>query len=176
MNLAKEERVKALEVALNNESRERDFYLKHAARTTNPLGRVMFETLANDEAEHYQRILKLHAMLKEKGKWPDTIPLTVKGTEIRSILVKTVASAEGMAAADRDDVEAIKIAVDFEANGVSFYEKLKENAGEPPEKAFYGLLASIEREHFLSLQDAFEYFQDPADWYRTKEKPHLDGG
>ncbi len=60
MNAAQAERIKALEVALNNESRERDFYLKHSARTTNPLGRLMFGTLANDESEHYQRILTLH--------------------------------------------------------------------------------------------------------------------
>jgi hypothetical protein len=38
------------------------------------------------------------------------------------------------------------------------------------------MLASIEREHFLSLQEALEYFQDPAGWYLTKEKPHIDGG
>jgi rubrerythrin len=176
MNAAQAERIKALEVALNNESRERDFYMKHSARTTNPLGRLMFGTLANDESEHYQRILTLHDKLKEEGKWPDTIPLTVKGTEIRSILLKTIASVEALPAESRDDVDAIKIAVDFEANGVSFYEKLGENVDEPLEKAFYGMLASIEREHFLSLQDALEYFQDPAGWYLTREKPHLDGG
>ena len=176
MNAAKTERIKALEVALNNESRERDFYLKHSVRTTSPLGRSMFQTLANDEAEHYQRILALHESLTKEGKWPDTIPLMVKGTEVRSILRNKLDSVDSLPAADRDDVEAIKIAVDFEANGVSFYEKLRENADEPLEKEFYGMLASIEREHFLSLQDALEYFQDSAGWYRTKEKPHLDGG
>ena len=31
-----QERIKALEVALNNESQERAFYLKHARRTKNP--------------------------------------------------------------------------------------------------------------------------------------------
>jgi rubrerythrin len=100
----------------------------------------------------------------------------VKGTEIRSILRKTLESVENEPQEDRDDVEAIKIAVDFESKGVAFYEKLRKNADEPQEKEFYGMLASIEREHFLSLQDAFEYFQDPAGWYRTKEKPHVDGG
>jgi rubrerythrin len=176
MHLAKAERIKALEVALNNESRERDFYLKHAVRTTNPLGRLMFQTLAHDESEHYQRILTLHERLQQEGKWPDTIPLTVKGTEIRSILRKTLESVEALPAENRDDVEAIKIAVDFESKGVEFYEQLRKKADEPQEKAFYGMLASIEREHFLSLQDAFEYFQDPAGWYRIKEKPHVDGG
>jgi rubrerythrin len=176
MNPAKAERIRALEVALNNESRERDFYLQHAVRTTNPLGKLMFQTLANEESEHYQRILQLHETLKEEGKWPDTIPLAVKGTEIRSILRKMLASVEALPAANRDDVDAIEIAVDFEAKGASFYEKLRENADELLEKEFFGMLASIEREHFLSLQDAFEYFQDPGGWYLTKEKPHIDGG
>ena len=176
MNLATEERIKALEVALNNESREMDFYLKHKQRTTNALGKLMFGTLASDESEHYQRILKLHEKLKDEGKWPDTIPLKVKGTEIKSVLRKMIDSVETLPAKDRDDVEAMKIAVDFEASGVSFYEKLRENVDDPLEKEFYGMLASIEREHFLSLQDAYEYFQDPGGWYLTKEKPHIDGG
>ncbi len=176
MDPAKAERIKALEVALTNELRERDFYLKHAVRTTNPLGRLMFETLANDESEHYQRILKLHKTLQEEGKWPDTIPLTVKETEVRSILRKMLESVENLPAEDRDDVEAIKIAVDFESKGVQFYEKLRENVDDPREKTFFGMLASIEREHFLSLQGVFEFFQDPAAWYRLKEKPHVDGG
>jgi rubrerythrin len=174
MNPATAERIKALEVALTNETRERDFYLKHAARTTNPLGRLMFQTLAHDESEHYQRILTLHKTLQAEGRWPDTIPLTVKGTEIRSILRKTLESVEKVPSENRDDVEAINIAVDFESRGVSFYKKLQDAVDEPLEKAFYGMLASIEREHFLSLQDAFEYFQDPAGWYRIKEKPHVD--
>jgi len=35
-------RLNALEVALNNETREREFYLKNAERTKNALGKRMF--------------------------------------------------------------------------------------------------------------------------------------
>ena len=76
-----EKRIKALEVALNNEARERDFYLKHKERTNNPIGKLMFGTIANDESEHYQRILKLHVKLKEEGKWPDTGPTPLPAEE-----------------------------------------------------------------------------------------------
>ena len=48
------ERIKALEIALNNESNERDFYLRHAERSTDPMGKKMFETLAKDEEERSQ--------------------------------------------------------------------------------------------------------------------------
>ena len=171
-----EERIKSLEVALNNEEGERNFYLKHQERTNNPVGRLMFGTLANDESEHYQRILKLHDKLKKEGKWPDTIPLQVNGTEVKSVLQKVIKSVDNQPETNKDDIEAIQIAVEFEGKGVELYENLANSVDDPLEKEFYGMLASIEREHFLSLQDTLEYFQDPEGWYQTKEKPHLDGG
>ena len=171
-----EERIKSLEVALNNEDKERKFYLKHKERTTNPVGKLMFGTLAIDESEHHQRILKLHEKLTEEGKWPDTIPLEVNGTQVDTVLEKVIDSVEKQPEADNDDIEAVKIAVDFEAKGVQFYENLRDSVDDPLEKEFYGMLASIEREHLLSLQDTLEYFKDPEGWHLTKERPHLDGG
>ena len=57
MSSSTEKRIKALEVALNNESRERDFYLKHAERTSNSFGKLMFQSIAKDQDEPYQMIL-----------------------------------------------------------------------------------------------------------------------
>ena len=37
-----QERLNALDVALNNEMREREFYLNNAKRTKNEVGRAMF--------------------------------------------------------------------------------------------------------------------------------------
>lgn len=176
MSSTTEERIKALEVALNNEAREKAFYLKHAKRTSNPFGRLMFESIAKDEDEHYQRLEELHGNLKEKGKWPETIPLKVKGTDMKSILKKAVESVDTSAKADTDDLEAVKIAIDFETKGEQFYRNLRDSVDDPTEKEFYSILAAMEREHRLSLEDTLEYFQDPEGWYRMKEKHHLDGG
>lgn len=175
MNAKTEERIKALEIALNNESKERDFYLKHKERTTNNLGKLMFASIAADESEHYQRILELHKRLKEEGKWPETIPLKVKGTEVKAILQKMVDEVDTSSKADLDDMEAVRIAVDFETKGELFYKKLAREVENPVEKGFYEFLSSIEREHRLSLADTYEYFQDPAGWYRIKERHHIDG-
>jgi len=175
MNNATEERIQALEIALNNEARERDFYLKHSRKTSNPLGKSMFESIANDEHEHYQRILTLHAKLKETGTWPESIPLIVKGTNVKSTLEKVLNDVDALPQADDDDVEAVKIAIDFEQKGVAFYEKLRSSVDNPQEKSFYATLVAMEREHLLSLQDTYEFFRDPEGWYRYKERQHLDG-
>jgi rubrerythrin len=175
MSSKTEERIKALEVALNNESRERDFYLKHKERTINPFGKLMFATIASDEEEHYRRILELHKRLAKEGKWPEMIPLKVKGTEVKAVLNNLVDSVDTSSKADMNDMEAVKIAIDFETKGEIFYSDLGKSVEDPVEKKFYELLSSIEREHRLSLEDTYEYFKDPEGWYRIKERHHIDG-
>ena len=170
-----EERIKSLETALDNELWERNFYLKHSERTSHPLGKSMFKTIAEDESEHYQRILELHRKLTEAGKWPEDLPLTVKKTPVRSVLKKVVDAVGTAAQADSDDVAAVKIAIDFETKGEKFYQALHDAAEDSREKAFFGMLAGLEREHRLSLEDTLEYFEDPEGWFLMKEKHHLDG-
>ena len=60
--------------------------------------------------------------------------------------------------------------------GEKFYSDLRDSVDDPVEKEFYRVLASMEREHRLSLEDTYEYFKDPEGWYRMKEGHHLDGG
>jgi rubrerythrin len=170
-----QERIQTLEVALTNEKREKEFYLKNAERTTNSLGKLMFASIAGDEDEHYRRILALHKKLREEEKWPETIPLEVKGTEVKDVLKKFVDSVNTSSKADLNDMEAVKIAIDFETKGEKFYSDLAKNVANPVEKKFYEFLASIEGEHRLSLVDTMEYFQDPAGWFRIKERHHIDG-
>ena len=170
-----EDRIKALEIALNNESKERDFYLQHSQRTQNSIGKMMFASIAADEDEHYKRILDLHKKLISDKKWPETIPIKVKGTEVKAVFNKMGEWIEKSAKADADDLEAVKIAIDFETKGELFYKKMAKEVDNPMEKNFYGFLAGIEGEHRLSLEDTYEYFKDPAGWLRLKERHHIDG-
>ena len=88
MSSQTEERIKALEIALNNESQARDFYLQHSQRTQNSIGKMMFASIAADEDEHYNRILDLRKKLISDKKWPETIPIKVKGTEVKAVFNK----------------------------------------------------------------------------------------
>jgi len=120
--------------------------------------------------------LELHKKLQDEGRWPETIPLKVKGVDMKSVLKKVLDSIDTSAKADTDDMEAVKIAIDFETKGEKFYSDLRDSVDDPVEKEFYRVLASMEREHRLSLEDTYDYFKDPEGWYRMKEKHHLDGG
>lgn len=168
-------RLNALEVALANEMKEHEFYLKNAERTDNPAGKAMFAQIAQEELEHYQRLKQLNESWSKKQKWPETVPLKVKETNVSAILKDMVKKASQMPKGDADDLKAIGTAIEFEANGAIFYAKLRDDCTDPREKAFFNLLADIEHEHYVSLKDAEELMTDPVSWYRNREKTGLDG-
>jgi rubrerythrin len=170
------ERLNALDVALNNEMKEREFYLKNAERTKNPVGKAMFQQIADEELEHYQRLKELHEKWKAGDKWPETVPLKVKQTVIKDVLKGVLKKVDQHAESDDDDLQAVRTAIDFEAKGVSYYTKLRDEVTDPREKAFFDLLAGIENEHYVSLKDTEEYLSDPASWYAKAEHHGLDGG
>lgn len=170
-----EKRLDALHVALNNEMREHEFYQKNADRTGNAVGKAMFQQIAAEELEHYERLKEIHANWVKGRKWPETVPLKVKETAIQSVLKAAIKGAPKTAKGDADDLQAIRTAIDFEARGASHYAKLRDEVVDPREKAFFNLLADIEHEHFVSLKETEEFLIDPASWYREKEKSGLDG-
>ena len=173
--IKEKDRLNALEVALNNEKREREFYLKHAKRTKNALGKRMFEQIGDDELEHYARLKQLHQKWAKQEKWPETVPLMVRDTIVKDILLEFVKRVDETAKGNSDDLEAVRTALDFEAKGAKFYAELRDSVSNPKEKQFFDLLSKMENEHYVSLKDTEEYFIDPASWYRKAEHHTLDG-
>ena len=157
-----EPRLNALEVALKNEMNEHHFYKKNAERTKNALGKAMFEQIAGEELEHYERLKQLAENWRQAKAWPETVPLKVKDTA-------------GKAAGDADDLAAVRTAIEFEAKGAAFYADLSDKSTQAKEKAFFSLMATIEHEHFASLKDTEEFFVDPGAWFQRTEKTLLDG-
>jgi len=172
-----EERLNALEIALNNEMNEHKFYVANAERTANPVGRAMFTQIAGEELEHYERLKQISASWKQDKKWPDTVPLKVRDTAVKAIFFTAVKATGGKpdAAGNQDDLQAIRTAIDFEAKGAAFYARLRDQSTDPKEKAFFGLLSTIEHEHFASLKDTEEFFIHPAAWFQKAERSGLDG-
>lgn len=170
-----DKRMSALEFALENELKERDFYLSNARRTKNLAGKNMFKQIADEEKEHYEMLKKLHDKWEKQKKWPATVPLKVKKSLTRNILRALSGKRAARIEGNDDDLKAIRTAIDFEARGVALYTKLEKQSTEPKEKAFFNLLASVEREHLLSLRDTEQFLTDPASWYQNTEKTLLDG-
>ena len=168
-------RMNALKFALENEQKEREFYLANARRTKNLAGKNMFKQIADEEKEHYEILKKLHDKWEEKKSWPETVPLKVKKSLAGSILISMAGKKSARFKGNEDDLKAVRTAIDFEARGMALYTKLGEESTDLREKEFFNLIASVERQHFLSLCDTELFLIDPATWYQNMEKPMLDG-
>ena len=169
------DRLNALEIALNNEMKEREFYLKHSERTSNPVGKAMFLQIADEELEHHERLKQLHGKWEKEEKWPESVPLEVAGSNLKTTMQKVTDASQNLEPGDADDLEAVRTAIAFEAEGVKFYEKLRDRSQDEREKAFFALLATIENEHLQSLLETEAFFLDPAQWYQQNEHGGLDG-
>jgi rubrerythrin len=169
------QRLDALQVALNNEMKEHEFYLKNAERTKNPVGRAMFKQIGGEELEHYERLKQLHTSWEKEKKWPETVPLKVKETSVKNVLKDAAQKAPKSAKGDADDLKAIRVAIEFEGKGAEYYARLRDEVSDPKEKAFFNLLANIEHEHYVSLKETEEFLNDPVSWFRKTEHTHVDG-
>ena len=168
-------RINALKFALENEQKEREFYLANARRTRNLAGKNMFKQIADEEKEHYEILKKLHEKWKEKKKWPETVPLKVKKSLAGNILKSMSGKKSARFTGNEDDLKAVRTAIDFEARGMTLYTKLGEGSTDPKEKEFFNLIAGVERQHFLSLRETELFLTDPASWFQNAEKASLDG-
>lgn len=166
--------VQSIEIALENEMRERDFYLQHAARTANAVGKQMFTRIAADEEEHYLRLKQVHEELARRGTWPERVPGVIKGTDVRLALALIKQAIGKAQAADADDRQAVQTAISFEEKAHQFYARLRDAADTAAAKKFFDLMAGMEREHLLSLKETLLFFEDPATWYEEHEKPHFE--
>ena len=173
--MEQKDRLNALEVALNNEMKERAFYLKHAQRTKNPIGKTMFQQIGDEELEHYERLKQLQQRWEKNEKWPETVPLQVEETLVRDVLKDLIKQVDQIPEENADDLGAVRTAIEFEAKGVKYYAELRDGVSDPREKAFFDLLSRFENEHYLSLKDTEEYFIDAASWYRKLEHHTFDG-
>lgn len=170
------DRMASIDLAIKNEQAEMEFYLEHAKHAANPIARVLFHTLAQDEREHMTRIRVLHEKLITDGSWPADVPIEVAGTNIQRVLAEATRVSRVTNIHEADDIEALKHGAEFEARGAKFYADLAAACDNPQEQKFFKFLSGIEREHLLSIKDSIFYLEDPEGWLESHERQGLDGG
>ena len=99
-----DERISALEIALNNEMKEHEFYLKQAERSANPVGKAMFLQIAKEELEHHERLKQLHAKWEKEELWPESVPLEVAGSNLKTTLQNVIDESKSQQPGDAESM------------------------------------------------------------------------
>ncbi len=165
----------AVDQALGHEKAEMNFYLIEALRAHNPMTRSIFDSLSKDEAEHMTRMMVLRDRLQDQGEWPDDVSVPISDANINAVFAQWFKQGKTRMPSNTTDIQALKKAVDFKAQGAKFYLRLSEASENPMENSFFRLMAGIERSYQLSLTDSLSYLEDPDEWMMQHERRVLDG-
>jgi rubrerythrin len=76
----------------------------------------------------------------------------------------------------KDDLEAFKIAMQMEKEGVEFYSKAASDAKTEKEKALFGRLVKEEEEHYNIYANTYFFLSDTGSWFMWEEHSIVDGG
>lgn len=159
----------ALTTGIRTEIDGLEMYQRAADRSTNPLGKALFESLVADERNHLKA---LEVRAGEDWRKADDTPRD----RIRTVFQEATKNIKERLAADPDDVEAIKVALEFEKKGYQSYKDSAAKVTDPKGKALLEWLAGEENEHFRILQDLLEYLEKSYSWFVANDGPILDGG
>jgi rubrerythrin len=165
------DRLSSIEVAIENEVRERELYLKKALRSSNPVCRATFETLADEELNHIESLKELHKALRREGRWPDNLNLTVRTSRVNEVVSNFINKYREVFENDPETLQTSRAAIEIEDKSTKFYLNIRDRVEDLKEKDFFQDLANVELEHCRALKSTEQHLIDPEVWLRLREEP-----
>ncbi len=160
----------AIEIAVRMETDAIKFYSEAAKKTKYPAGKKMLETIVLDEKRHLQIVSQILKGLDVHME--DVHPIKNIKTVFEQMKDEMMQRVE----ATSDELEAFKIAMRMEKEGIEFYRKLKNEAQTGKEKELFQKLIKEEEQHYEIFSNTFSFLQDTGNWFMWEEHSIVDGG
>lgn len=159
----------AIETALKMEREAVEFYRKCAERTSNPVGKKMFLSIAEDEQYHVACAVQ---MKKEQKFVPArTTPLE----DLKQVFEQNRQEMLSKIPSTADEIEALRIGMRMEEEAIAFYRQAAVQASTPGEKSFFDCLIRDEEEHFRIFQNTVAFLDDTGNWFMWEEQGIVEG-
>jgi rubrerythrin len=146
----------ALERAIKFESDGRDFYLRTAEAVTDPVAKMLFLSLAEDEKDHIRRVREIYEELKLKPGWPSVASMVARQAGVLDVFERESAKYDRAGKSDVDAVEALEKAAEMEQKGLAFYRERGSEASCDAEAKFYQNLVEEEVKHLEAIKLAIK--------------------
>jgi rubrerythrin len=159
----------ALEVAMKMETDAIAFYTEAAGKTKYPAGKKMFQTITEDEKRHLQMIGQIVKGMNITHQ--DVSPMK----NVKTVFETLKDEMMGRVAATNDELEAFKIAMQMEKEGVEFYRKTLAGAKKDKEKALLQQLIQEEEQHYAIFFNTHEFLADTGNWFMWEERGIVEG-
>ncbi len=160
----------AITLALDFERKVRDHYFRFAKAIQDPQGRRVFEMLGSEEQGHVDYLEFCQAEWLKSGRAPNVPIKSVlpKGKKWIAEAQKKLLGRPGKRTAEANEVEALKMALQYEKDADGFYRKF---VAELPEddRAMFTRFIEIEDGHLELVQAQLDSVQGSGFWFDTME-------
>lgn len=160
----------AIGVALEFERKVRDHYYREGKVIQDAAGRRAFETLATEEQGHVDYLERCLSEWLKTGKVGDVPMKSVlpRGQQWIAEARKKLEGRPGKRVAAANEVDALKIAVQYEKDADAFYRKLVSGLAEK-ERALFSKFIDIEDGHLDLVQAQLDSVLGSGFWFDVME-------
>ena len=159
----------AIEIAKKMETDAIRFYTEAAGKTSHPAGKKMFETIAGDEKRHLEIV---NSMLKGMDiRIDDVHPME----NIRTVFETMKGDLLKQVEATADELEAFKIAMKMEKEGIDFYNKMLKESRTEKEKNLFKKLIGEEEQHYKIFANTYDFLHDTGNWFMWEDHSIVEG-
>jgi rubrerythrin len=159
----------AFEIAKKMETDAIRFYAEAAQKTNHPAGKKMFETIIKDEKRHLEIVNNLLKGMDIHIE--DVHPIKNIKTVFESMKDEMMERVK----ATSDDLEAFKIGMKMEKEGLEFYRNLLAEATTEKEKNLYEKLIHEEEEHYNIFANTYDFLNDTGNWFMWEDHSIVEG-
>lgn len=159
----------ALELAMKMEKDAIAFYTEAARKTKAPAGKKMFQTITEDERRHLEMVSQIIKGLNLTHK--DMGPMKNVKTVFESMKGEMMKKVEATA----DELEAFKIAMNMEKEGLEFYRKTLAGSKKEKERALLEQLIHEEQQHYDIFANTYQFLANTGNWFMWEERGIVEG-
>lgn len=161
--------MKSIEIALKMETDAVKFYKEASEKVSHPVGKKMFLNIAEDEKNHIKMIEEVLKGIDINIR--ESYPIKTVKTIFEEMKDKMMERVKALS----DDLEAFKIAMEMEKEGIEFYKKVKNEVNTDKEKKLFERLILEEEEHHKIFAETYNFLNDTGNWFMWKEFSIVEG-
>ncbi|MEW6416618.1 MAG: ferritin family protein [Nitrospirota bacterium] len=160
----------AIELAIRMETDAINFYREAAEKTKHPVGKKMFLSITEDEKRHLEMLSQIFKDVNIQIE--ELSPMK----NIRTIFESMKDDMMKRVEATSDELDAFKIAMQMEKEGVEFYKKAESEAQTEKELSLFKRLIKEEQQHYDIFANTYFFLSDTGSWFMWEEHSIVDGG